>query len=188
MNELNNNQVPPSLSPALRTLYLSLTNQERQQFNKVFMFLWDYVCPLKSFINNGGLLHSYYIIDLLRSRYKLSTNQLSALTYLYQITRKGADIVHSQLVYNGLLLADARQSVKFSTLGQLRKKNLIKRLYYDPAQPYLRRFRSSHPEFIQLLPSGVTIIHDIEKETYRLLRYSSLDDLTGVNKKGQPNG
>jgi hypothetical protein len=185
MNELNNKPVPPALSPALRTLYLSLPNEYKQIFNKVFIFLWDYVCPMKSFINNGGLLHSYYVIDLLRSRYKLSTNQFSVLTYLYQITRKGADIVHSERVYNGLSLADASKVVKESTLRRLRKRNLIKRLYYDPAQPYLSRFRSNNPEFIQLLPAGVTIIHDIEKETYRLLRYSSLDDLTGANKKGQ---
>jgi hypothetical protein len=188
MSELINKPVPPSLSPALRTIYLTLSLEEKQLFNKVFMLMWDYVCPLKSFVNSGGILHSYYVIDLLRSRYNLTTNHLSALTYLYQITRKGADIVHSQLIMNSLFMADAQQLMKYRTLAELRTRFLIKRHYFDPSQPYLSRFRSNNPEFIELLPAGVTIVHDIEKQLYYLLRNTSLNDLTGVNKKGQPNG
>jgi hypothetical protein len=107
------------------------------------------------------------------------------LSYLYQITRKGASIVHSELVYNGFIRTNVQLAFKKSILTRLRLKGYLIRLRRDPSQPYLSRFHSSHPVFIQLTPQGVAVIHDIEKAMYRLLLNTSFDELTGANKKGQ---
>lgn len=146
------------------------------------MLQWDYLLPRKAFNN---VMCSFWVVDLLRIRFKLTTTELSFLSYLYQITRKGASIVHSELVYNGFIRPDIQDSQKKTILRQLRDKGYLIRLRRDPSQPYLSRFISHHLVFVQLTPKGVAVIHDIEKEMYKLLLNTSLDDLTGVNKKGQ---
>ena len=151
------------------------------------MLIWDHLLPMRSFTGAGGVLHSYYVVDLLRLRLNLTTSELSALCYLYQVTGKGAKIVHSDIVYNSVILPHLLKCSKSYTLTQLRIQGYIIRLNRDPSQPYLSRFRSNNPVFIQMTPKGVNTIHNMEKDIYRLLLSSSLDDLTGVNNKGQTN-
>jgi hypothetical protein len=184
MNDFDLNSAdPPSLSPALTTLYSTLSPDNKQIFVKVFKFLWSVVIPARRFTDSGGMLYSFWLVDLLRHRSGLSSSELSLLTYLYQVTEKGNKTIHSNIIYNGMLLPDNIRVSKQRLLNGFKRKGYIIRLTRDPSVPYLRRSISQQPVFIKLTSSGVRLIEGIEKELRKILINSSLDDLTGANKK-----
>ena len=96
--------VPPSLSPELTELYQSLNDNNRVIFVKVFRFLWGVVCPLSRFTGYSGVLHSYWIVDLLRERSGLPPSYLAILTYVYHVTNKNKTFIHSRVLYSGVVL------------------------------------------------------------------------------------
>lgn len=173
----------PSLSPSLHLLYLNLTKDNQRLFIKVYKYLWGVVCPLSRFVKYSGVLYSFWAVDRLRHRFNLSTSQLAALSYIYQVTNKGANIIHSNVVYNGMLLPHVLLGAKQHILSGLVSLGYVSRSTKDASAPYLSRSYSSHPVFIRLTSSGVALIEGIEKDLYGLLLNTSLNELTGTNKK-----
>lgn len=178
MDNKSNELSVPALSPSLSSLYSLLDLQQKRLFNKVFMYLWDYV--RHKVYGSHGVINTYWIVEDMRIKYDLSTSELSMLTFLYQITGGGRGIINSQAVYNGSALPHLGYEGKKWYLYKLRLKGYLIRSTRDTSAPYLKRSVYHSPIFIQLSPSGVGVVKDIEKRTQRLIMTSSLNDITGV--------
>lgn len=168
----------PSLSSSLSSSYRLLDEASKRLFNKVFMFLWDYV--RRRVHGSRGVLHTYWIVDDLRCGYDLCPSEFSMLTYLYQITDGGKRIVSSTAVYNGMVLPHLTDDGKAHYLRLLRKRGYILRSSRDISAPYLQRSVYHSKIFIQLTPSGVGVIKDIDRRVQTLIMRSSLNDIIGV--------
>jgi len=175
---------PPPLSPSLLTAYSTLNSDMRRLFDKVYHQLWNYVCPLSRFVKYGGVLYSYWAVDLLRHRAGLTSSELAVLAYLYQLSSGGRKVVHSDKVYSDSVLPDLIYASKQQLLHDIKSKGYIIRLTRDPITPYLQRSVAFRPVFIKLTPSGVRLIEGMEKDLYKILVNNCRDDLTtGLNKK-----
>ena len=175
----------PSLSPSLTTLYQTLNVNDRRLFVKIYRYLWGVVAPASRFVRSYGLLYSYWALDLLRVRADLTTTELSLLSYLYQVTNKGRKYIHTAAIYNSAVLPGLVEHTKCCRITDLVRRGFIIRNWRDPiANKYTSRyFGWRSPVFICLTPSGVALVENIEKDLYKLLLSTSLDDITGRNKK-----
>jgi len=180
MNDLSSS---PSLSPDLLKMYNSLSDVNKQIFVKVFKYLWGVVCPLSRFVRHGGILHSFWAVDQIRDKYGLNDTRLVLLSYLYQVSNAGKKVVHTDTIYNGMILPNIIESTKRRELFKLKHDGYINRTRRDPSRLHYVSGFSPGNAFIILLPSGVSLIEKFEKELYNLLLQSSLNDLTGANKK-----
>jgi DNA-binding MarR family transcriptional regulator len=174
---------PPLLSPALTTLYSNLSPDMKRLFVKMFRFLWDNVAPAGRFVKYGGVLYAYWAVDRLRVKIDLTPSELSIIAYLYQVTDRGNNTIHSDIIYNSVILPHILKQSKQGILNDLKHRGYISRLTRNPSAPYLQRSFSRHPVFIRLTSSGVALIEGIEKDLYRLLLNTSLNEITGANKK-----
>ena len=174
--------VPPPLSPSLTNLYNTLDSFNKGVFMQVFRFIWGYLFGCFALIRRSGVLYQYWIIDTLRDRAKLTASELSALSWLYHITDKGTKYIHSEQFYSSGCVTDLQPQSKLVLLNILKRRGYITRHMRDPSAPYLSRSYQNHYVFIFLTRSGVNLIEGIEKNMYKLLLNSSLDDLTGIKK------
>lgn len=181
--QAENNYPAPSLPTSLSSVYSSLSPDMQKVFIRVFRFLWNYVCPLSRFIGHGGVLYSYWAIDMLRVKIDLTPSELSMLAYLYQITDQGNSTIHSDIIYNSAILPHLVMASKQGILNDLKHSGYISRFTHDSSAPYLQRSFSRQPVFIRLTSKGVGVILGIEKDLYRLLLNTSLNEITGANKK-----
>ena len=68
-------------------------------------------------------------------------------------------------------------------ISELVRRGYVVRSFRNPDNPHYKISFRSHPVFIRLTPSGIALITGIEKDLYKLLLNTSLNDLTGVNNK-----
>jgi hypothetical protein len=178
-----NTPVPPSLSPELLSIYLGFNEENKRIFLKMFNYLWSVVAPARKFISFGGVLYAYWAVDLLRERAGLCSSELSLLSYIYQVSNKGRNFIHSNLIYNSAVLQNIVDSSKQRKINDLKRRGYLIRSTWDANAPYLSRSRSRQPVFIKLTYEGVRLIEGIEKDLYKILVDSSFNDLTtGINK------
>ena len=168
----------PSLPPDLTTIYNSLTDNNRRLFNKVFKFMWRYVNDRR--LSSGVL---FWGVDLSRRHLRLPSSDLAVLTYLYYISGKGVNIVRSDVLYNSGILPGISLDGFQMCLNRLKHKGYLTRHTSDPSLPYQSRSYSRQPVFIKLSAAGVKLIQTIDKDLYNLMLHTSLDDITGRNKK-----
>jgi len=167
----------PSLNLELIGIYNTLDNINKQLFIKVYRFLFGVVNDRRSGV-------AFWAMDLLRLRGGLSSSELSVLTYLYYVSSRGRRYIHSDLVYQGLILNDLTHGSKLALLNDIKHKGYISRSTKDLGQPYCQRAQhNKHPVFIRLTAAGVKFIEGMEKDLYKLLLHSSIDEITGANKK-----
>jgi DNA-binding MarR family transcriptional regulator len=181
--QTGNNYQTPSLPPSLSSVYSSLSPDMKKVFIRVFRFLWNYVAPVKRFVGHSGVLYGFWAIDMLRVKSDLTPSELSMLAYLYQITDQGNKTIHSDIIYNSIILPRILKQSKQGILNDLKHKGYVSRSTCDVSQPYLSRAYSKQPVFIRLTSSGAALIEGIEKDLYRLLFSTSLNEITGPNKK-----
>jgi hypothetical protein len=173
----------PSLSSGLTSLYNSLDSFNKGVFMQVFRFIWGYLFGCCSQVRRSGVLYNFWFVESLRLSSGLTSSELCALTWLYQYTDKGVKMVHSELFYNSPVVQDLTPDSKITLLNTIKHRGYITRHTKDPAFPYSQRHQhNNHPVFIFLTRSGVQVIEGIEKDMYKRLLHSSLDQLTG-NKK-----
>lgn len=168
----------PSLPSSLTSLYQLLDDNMRRLFNKVFMFLWDYV--RRKVLSSHGVLNTFWIVDDLRAKHGLCSSEFSMLTYLYHVTDGGKRIVSSQAIYNGSALPHLAESGKAHYLRKLREGGYIIRSSRDISAPYLQRSIYHSKIFIQLTPKAIGVIKDIDRRVQHLIMRSSLNDIIGV--------
>jgi len=178
MNDIGS---PPPLPVSLSSLYSSLDIRSKRLFTRVFVYLWGVLVPRS---RRYGVLHLYWLVDMVRVKYGLNVADLSILTYLYQITEKGKLVINSRDLYFSSSLHHSRRTVR-EQLIKLRKSGYIVRSSRDHTLPYLQRSVSQQKVFIQLSGSGVALIHKLETDLYRLSYNTTLDDITTNNKEGQ---
>jgi len=183
--KIENTASVPFLPPDLANIYSSLPDDMKRLFNKVFSYLWGAVAPARRFVSGGGVLWAFWIVDMLRIKNNLTASELSALSYLYQITNKGSKIVKSETVYNGMVLPDLLQESKTTLLHKLKRKGYIIRLNRDISAPYLQRSIARQRVFIQMTGKAIFLIEEMERDLYHLLLNTSFNTITGVNKRSR---
>jgi len=192
INELNSKSVnmqaensfpAPSLSSNLTAVYLSLSSEMQRFFIRVFKLMWNYVNPLRRFTGHGGVMYAYWAVDMARVKIDLTPSELSMLAYLYQVTDRGNNTIQSDKIYNSVVLPHIVTASKQGILNDLKHLGYITRLTCDPSAPYLSRSFSRQPVFVKLTSKGVSVIQGIEKDLYKLLYNTSLNEITGADKK-----
>lgn len=172
---------PPSLPFDINSIYLGLDNKMQRLFIKVFKWLWGYVNGVAS---RSPLVFNYWAVDSVRRKYKLTSSELAVISFIYFVSNKGARCVRSEYLYNSGVLSHMLRHSAETLLNDLKHKKLIVRFTSDPSFPYLSRSYAKQPIFIKLSASGVKLIQTIDKDLYNMMLNTSLDDLTGRNKKG----
>lgn len=182
-NIIEASAAPPSLSPGLLSVYSSLPPNIQKVFIRVFKYLWGVVLPYRRVAGPSGLLLSFWAVDLIRERYSLCNSELSLLSYIYQQTGNNKYFIHSDLIYNSVMFPGFTRNSKQVRLCELNNKGFVVRSTSDPAALHLRRSHARQPVFIKLSLKGVQVIEAMEKDLYKLLLNTSLDELTGANLK-----
>jgi hypothetical protein len=172
----------PSLSPVLSLHYQSLPIELKQLFSKVFRYCW-HIANSRRYFNRGGVLLNYWCVDMLRRKQGLTTSQLALLSYIYTITNKGTTVIHSNQVYQSKVLPDVKRISVLQLLYKLNDLGYLSRSTSDPSRSSFSSGYARQPVFISLTRAGVQVIEGIEKDLYKLLLNTSLDDLTGKHKK-----
>jgi hypothetical protein len=174
---LKNDSLPslPSLSPEIQSLYNSLNNDMRALFIKVFRFQWGVVNRKRS-----APVVSFWCVDLLRLRAGLTSSELSTMVFLYQLSHKGAKYIHSDVIYNSVIMPGLTYASKQAVLNDLKHYGYITRSTRDPGQPYSQRAQhNKQPVYIRLSSKGINLIEKIERDFYNLTMNTSLNELTG---------
>lgn len=164
----------PQLPEHLNVLYQVLTSDNKRLFIKAFRWLWTYLNGKR--VNLGS---SYWAVNLVRSRSSLPVADLSLLSYIYQVSGCGSNIVRSSDVYQADILPGYNIKTFPVILNRLKHYGFIVRFTSDPSAPYLSRSYDRHPIFIKLTGKGVKFIEDINREVNNIMMRQSLADLTG---------
>lgn len=141
---------------------------------RVFRWLWSYLNDKR--VNLGS---SYWAVNLVRARSSLPVSDLSMLSYLYQVSGRGVNIVRSSDLYQADILPGYNIRTFPIISYRLKCAGYIERFTSDPSSPYLSRSYDRHPIFIKLTAKGVKFIEDLNKEVNNIIMRQSLADLTG---------
>jgi hypothetical protein len=174
---------PPNLSKELNLLYGALSSDNKRIFVKIYKTLWSAVCPLSRFIRFGGVLHSYWIVDLLRRKYKLDNTDLCMLSFIYHATDSGRKFINSKAIKQGIILPGTVDHTKQDRLVRLKKKGYLIRSVRDPDNWYEYRPGIRTKTYIKLSPSAISLIHSFEQDLHHYLMHTCLNDLRGVQIK-----
>jgi DNA-binding MarR family transcriptional regulator len=168
----------PSLPTELTGLYLVMSEDNKRLFSKAFTLLWRYVNKRRN-----TLAVSFWVVDMLRRRSGLPSSDFAVLSYLYFLSGGGVSVVTSDLLYKSKILPGIIDASFANTLNRLKHAGYITRSTSDPGLPFLARSYRRQPVFISLTASGVALIKNIDREIYNIMLHTSLDDITGRNKK-----
>jgi Fe2+ or Zn2+ uptake regulation protein len=183
-NSVNSELLPsvPSLSTSLQTFYNMLTQDNQRALVKVYRYLWGVVNNHN--IKHYGIVSSWWVLRIAAESSGLAPSSLAVLSYLYMMTNKGKVYIHADHVYNSGVLPGALAKTVQRVLWDLKHAGYITRHTKDPGQPYSQRAQhNKQPIFICLTRKGVQCIEGLEKDLYKILLNTSLDDITGANKK-----
>jgi len=164
----------PVLSSDLLTLFGALDNGKRRIFRKLYTYLWRYLRPL----DNYSILQDYWAFHyVITDVYKLPFGLVALLSWLYQVSGKGVNIIDSRRFYNTRPVAMSVRN-HYEYMSVLRKSGYITRYTRDPSAPYLLRSVSRQPIFIKVTAEGCKLIENIERDTYNLIMRSVMREVT----------
>jgi hypothetical protein len=164
----------PVLSSDLLTLFGALDNGKRRIFRKLYTYLWRYLRPL----DNYSILQDYWAFHyVITDVYKLPFGLVALLSWLYQVSGKGVNIIDSRRFNNTRPVAMSVRNI-YEYMSVLRKSGYIERYTRDPSAPYLLRSVSRQPIFIKVTDAGCKLVEDIERETYNLIMRSVMREIT----------
>jgi hypothetical protein len=171
----------PCLPKSLNSLYNSLDAINRGMFVKLYRYLWG-VVNWKS-INRGEYVSYYWLLYGQMVLVDLSPYGFALLSYIYYMTDRGTKTIHSNRIYNSGVLPGYKASSIQCILTRLVNSGYITRHTRDLSGSCLASSHARHPVFIRVSPDGMKLIESMTKNINRLLLNTSLNDLTGVNKK-----
>jgi hypothetical protein len=177
------NILPPSLSSPIKIIYDSLDTVNKSLFIKVYRYLWGVALPFRRASGPLGCVSFYWAVDIIRVKRNFTNSELNVLSYIYYITDQGKTWIHSDIVYDANLLPLLVHASVTGVLNDIKLKGLIIRSSRNPDKPYLKTSVCTAPAFIKLTAKGVQTIKGIEEDIYKMLLNTSLNDLTGANKK-----
>jgi len=164
----------PVLSSDLLTLFGALDNGKRRIFRKLYTYLWRYLRPL----DNYSILQDYWAFHyVITDVYKLPFGLVALLSWLYQVSGKGVNIIDSRRFNNTRPVAMSVRNI-YEYMSALRKAGYITRFTRDPSAPYLLRSVSRQPIFIKVTDQGCKLIENIERDTYNLIMRSVMREIT----------
>ena len=164
----------PVLSSDLLTLFGALDNGKRRIFRKLYTYLWRYLRPL----DNYSILQDYWAFHyVITDVYKLPFGLVALLSWLYQVSGKGVNIIDSRRFNNTRPVAMSVRNI-YEYMSALRKAGYITRFTRDPSAPYLLRSVSRQPIFIKVTDQGCKLIENIERDTYNLIMRSVMREVT----------
>jgi hypothetical protein len=172
---------PPALSPDLLIDFNTLSDTDKKLFLKMYNYLWGCVAPAGRFVGYGGVLYTFWAVDLLRSRSAVSSLDLAILTYIYHLTNKGRKFIKSKILYKGAYLFGMSEKLFIEKLSRVKAAGYLARSSYDPARKYNPGLKQK--SFISLSSQGVQLIETMEKDLYKILIDGVYNDLTGQHKK-----
>ncbi|MDD5356443.1 MAG: hypothetical protein PHY56_07910, partial [Candidatus Omnitrophica bacterium] len=158
----------------LNLLYQVLNNDMRPLFMRVFRWLWSYLNDRRV-----NIVSSYWAVDLFRVRSSLPLSHLIMLSYLYQVSSKGANVIKSDDIYNSPILPGFTIGAKSAIITILKNSGYLVRSWSDPSAPYLSRSHASHSIFIKMTGKGIKFIEDLNRDVNNIMMRQSLADLTG---------
>jgi len=167
----------PSLSPGLINSYNLLNDELKRLFNRVFRYLWGVVNAKRVTV-----VSSYWAVNYFRALCSLSPSELTILSFMYQMSNKGANIMRTDQIYISVL-PDLKRTAKMNIISLMVRRGYITRSRRNDLSVHLQASHDVRPIFVKLSPAGVRLIEGIEKDIDRLLLRSSLNDLTGVTTK-----
>ena len=172
----------PSLSSHLNSLYLSLNDDMRRLFIRIYKYLWGVVNSYS--VRSCGVVSYHWLLSRVAASSSLAPSSLVLLSYLYMMTNKGTKLIHSNIVHNSGVLPGALPITVQRVTWDLKHSGYITRHTKDPGQPYSHRAQhNKQPVYIRLTPAGLRVIEDMTKEINKLLLNTSLNDLTGISNK-----
>ena len=185
MDNINSSPAPspPSLSSDVLNLYNSLDSFNRGVFVKIYRYLWGVVYPWRRLTGHASMFYSFWAVDQIRYKCNLPDPLFCLLSFISHATDKGRNYIKSDRVLNGIVLPGVQPQSKKIYLGELKRRGYIVRSWYDPKTPRYKPNYRQRKGYINLSPEGIELITSIEHDLYNLLMRSSLNDLTGANKK-----
>lgn len=184
-NDLINGVTLPSLPVlpnSLNSFYNSLGVFNRGVFIKIFRYVWRYV-HLTS-IKHNDLISMYWLVYGPVDLSGIPSYSFALLSYIYYITKQGKNYIHSDIIYNSGVLPGLKIHTIAQAVTNLARSGYLMRSTKDPGQPYSHRAQHNRqPVYIRLTPAGLRVIEDMTKQINKILLNTSLNDLTGANKK-----
>ena len=133
----------------LNTLYHSLPELNKKHFKRVFLGIYKYMVPFSRFQASNTLLIMSFALPLVLKDYKISLDELAALSLVYHLTSGGKNSFHSSLLvpYYG--------SSSSEHLRRLEQLGYVRRSHINPDQPYNIVYeKGPSKKFIELTGSG----------------------------------
>ena len=176
---------PPVLPTELNQLYSLLNPEAKVLFNRVFVWLWSYLVNKRLYLRSWPVLYYYWGVDAARKDAGLNSSELAILTFAWQLSANGTKVFNSFQIYNSSfinpeLIFASRQNI----MNHLVKLGYLSRSCKDPARKYYSIPWPPKKVFISFTYKGVMLIKNIESKLYDIVLHSSLDEITGNNKKG----
>lgn len=173
----------PSLSSDLLFMFGALGADKKRIFRKLYTYLWRYLRPLE----NYSILQDYWAFHyVITDIYKLPFGLVALLSWLYQMSGKGALIIDTRR-FKGMRPVALCVANHWEYMATLRKSGYITRFTRDPSAPYLLRSVSRQPIFIKVTSEGCKLIENIERDTYNLIMRSVMREVTTGKPKRKRN-
>ncbi len=173
----------PPLTKEIKEYYSILGDAEKQIFSKVYLWSCSHLLNKRYYLKYYAPLFYYWAVDLVRVKLKLSASELAVLSFIYQVSDKGARIIHSKCLRSPFLCPDLVSGSLVRVLASLSDRGYLLHYARNYQEPYLQRSISKGKPFILMSPAGIKIIKDIEAQLYDLVKYSSYEEITGLTIK-----
>lgn len=172
----------PAASPAVTTVvpeslqayYLRCGDAERRLIKRMTSIILRDVAGLKP-----DYISVYWAVNLVLLRSGIPRTHFVVLSYLYQVTIKGRNVVNTGDIYRNFPLPKYKIEGKRAIITRLKNAGYISRSTSDPSRPYLSRSHRRQPVFIKLTGKGIKFCNDVNREVNNILMRQSLADLTG---------
>jgi hypothetical protein len=129
-------------------------------------------------LENYSILQDYWAFHyVITDSYKLPFGLVALLSWLYQVSGKGALIIDTRR-FKGTRPVAMGVANHWEYMATLRKSGYITRFTRDPSAPYLLRSVSRQPIFIKVTDQGCKLIENIERDTYNLIMRSVMREIT----------
>ena len=170
----------PDLVGRIQFIYMGASDAEKSLIRRIYRYIWRALLPIDQFKDISGVVSCFWALDIVRSSScPLSSSELSLLSFIYYISDQGNIYINSGAVCNSIILPGFAPRSIAEYLTRLKRKGYLLRSYVDPANMYLQIGHNKRPVFIKLTPLAIDLLNEIQRKTYKLIRESSFNYITG---------
>lgn len=162
----------------LNTLYQSLPKLNKKHFKRIFLAIYKYMVPFSRFQAANTLLITSFALPLVLKDYKISLDELAALSLVYHLTSGGKKSFHSSLLVPYYGASSSQHLVRLEQLGYVRRSHINPDQPYNivyekgPSKKFIELTGSGYQFYYKSLPSKLStkvsnILADISKTTHK---------------------